>query len=104
MTDIMKLSKIFALSFAALTLASCADDKFNYDKNEAGRGTLSFAGLSIDYSEEMVTKAEAADGTYMLYVYDAGKSLVYNQRGYMQHFPACRRLLPRNTLYRSRST
>ena len=78
MTDIMKLSKIFALSFAALTLASCADDKFNYDKNEAGRGTLSFAGLSIDYSEEMVTKAEAADGTYMLYVYDAGKSLVWS--------------------------
>ena len=78
MTDIMKLGKIFTLSVAAIALAGCADDKFNYDKNETGRGTLSFAGLSIDYSEEMVTKAEAADGTYMLYVYDSGDALVWS--------------------------
>ena len=78
MTDIMKLGKIFTLSVAALAIAGCADDKFNYDKNETGRGTLSFAGLSIDYSEEMVTKAEAADGTYMLYVYDSGDALVWS--------------------------
>ena len=71
MTDIMKLRKIFTLSLAALALAGCADDKFAFDKNGEGKGTLSFAGLSIDYSEEMVTRAEAADGTYMLYVYDS---------------------------------
>ena len=78
MTDIMKLRKIFTLSLAALALAGCADDKFAFDKNGEGKGTLSFAGLSIDYSEEMVTRAEAADGTYMLYVYDSGESLVWS--------------------------
>lgn len=78
MTDIMKLKKIFSLSAALLAIASCADDKFAYDKNGTGRGTLSFAGLSIDCSEEMVTKAEAADGTYMLYIYDAGEALVWS--------------------------
>ena len=78
MTDIMRFTKIFTLSVAALAIANCADDKFNYDKNETQKGTLSFAGLSIDYSSEMVTKAEAADGTYMLYVYDAGESLVWS--------------------------
>ncbi|MGM9737313.1 MAG: DUF4493 domain-containing protein [Candidatus Cryptobacteroides sp.] len=74
----MKFTKIFTLSVAALAIASCADDKFNYDKNDTQKGTLSFAGFSIDYSSEMVTKAEAADGTYMLYVYDAGESLVWS--------------------------
>ncbi|MGM9766155.1 MAG: DUF4493 domain-containing protein [Candidatus Cryptobacteroides sp.] len=74
----MRFTKIFTLSVAALAIANCADDKFNYDKNETQKGTLSFAGLSIDYSSEMVTKAEAADGTYMLYVYDAGESLVWS--------------------------
>ena len=78
MTDIMRFTKILTLSVAALALASCADDKFNYDKNETLKGTLSFAGLSIDYSTEMVTKSEAADGTYMLFVYDAGESLVWS--------------------------
>ncbi|MGM9741698.1 MAG: DUF4493 domain-containing protein [Candidatus Cryptobacteroides sp.] len=74
----MRLKKIFTLSLAALALASCADDKFNYEKNDTRKGTLSFARFSIDYSEEMVTKAEAADGTYMLFVYDAGESLVWS--------------------------
>lgn len=78
MTDIMRLKTIFTFSLATLALASCADDKFNYDKNESLKGTLSFARLSIDYSEEMVTKTEAADGTYMLYVYDSGESLVWS--------------------------
>ncbi|MDD6252735.1 MAG: DUF4493 domain-containing protein [Bacteroidales bacterium] len=76
----MRFTKIFTLSVAALAIANCADDKFNYDKNETQKGTLSFAGLSIDYSSEMVTKAEAADGTYMLYVYDAGESLVWSEQ------------------------
>ena len=56
MTDIMRLKTIFTFSLATLALASCVDDKFNYDKNESLKGTLSFARLSIDYSEEMVTK------------------------------------------------
>lgn len=80
MTDIMRLKTIFTFSLATLALASCADDKFNYDKNESLKGTLSFARLSIDYSEEMVTKTEAADGTYMLYVYDSGESLVWSEQ------------------------
>ncbi len=80
MTEIMKMNKIILSALATLSLVSCVDDKFDYGNSSSLKGTLSLDGMSIDYSEEMTspTKAEAADGNYMLYVYNSSEELVWS--------------------------
>lgn len=70
---------IFAISVAA-AFVSCADDRFDYGMQNKSKGTLSFSGLVIGWSGEMTapTRAEAADGNYMLYIYDSADALVWS--------------------------
>ena len=80
MTEIMKIRQILLTALATLSLVSCVDDKFHYGGSSALKGTLSLSGMDIDYSEEMTTptKAEAADGNYMLYIYNSSEELVWS--------------------------
>ena len=67
----MKTIRIFSIALAAICLVSCVDDKFEYNKGEELKGTLSLSSLDIEYSEEMITtKADPADNSYMIYIYD----------------------------------
>ncbi len=61
---------------ASALMVSCADD-FKYKSGEAGFGTLSFADLqiSVDNEENVVRAAEAAPGTYLIYIYDDKNTL-----------------------------
>lgn len=77
------MKKIIYGCAALLMLAACAEDKFNYGK-ENTTGTLSFEGMSIGYSTEMnkVTKAgtsEEADDAYELFLYDSSNSMVWQK-------------------------
>ena len=54
------------------------DDKFDYNKGEELKGTLSLSSLDIEYSEEMITtKADQADNNYMIYIYDSADAKVW---------------------------
>ncbi len=61
---------------AAVLLASCSKDIFNY--GGAKTGTLSFASMQLVVSEEVnpATKAEAAGGEYVLSIYGSDAALV----------------------------
>ncbi len=64
----MKKTITIASCIAVLALSSCKQDKFDY----GSVGTLSFANCELSVSEDLnrVTKAaEAADDSYMLYLY-----------------------------------
>ncbi|MDD7551592.1 MAG: DUF4493 domain-containing protein [Candidatus Cryptobacteroides sp.] len=74
----MKTRRIFSIALAALCLVSCVDDKFDYNKGEELKGTLSLSSLDIEYSEEMITtKADQADNNYMIYIYDSADAKVW---------------------------
>lgn len=77
----MKRFLAFALLASAL-MVSCADN-FKYKSEATGFGTLSFAGLQItvDQTENIVRAAEAAPGTYLIYIYDA-EGVLYNGQPY----------------------
>lgn len=70
---------IIYLACVALLAVSCKDDNFKYKTADSVNGTLSFDGFAIDYSEETnpVTKADAADNAYMLFITDASDALVW---------------------------
>ncbi len=71
----MKRFLAIALLASAL-MVSCADD-FKYKGEEVGFGTLSFADLqiSVDSEEIVMRAAEAAPGTYLIFVYDDKNTL-----------------------------
>ena len=74
----MKTRRIFSIALAALSLVSCVDDKFDYNKGEELKGTLSLSSLDIEYSEEMITTtADQADNNYMIYIYDSADAKVW---------------------------
>lgn len=76
------MKKIFAfIACAALVLTSCKDDRFEYGKGKDKTGTLSFASLTLDVSEDVntVTKADPADDSYTLFLYDASNALVWEK-------------------------
>ena len=74
----MKTIRIFSIALAAICLVSCVDDKFEYNKGEELKGTLSLSSLDIEYSEEMITtKADPADNSYMIYIYDSADAKVW---------------------------
>ena len=76
------MKKIFALiACAALVLTSCKDDRFEYGKDKGNTGTLSLSGLTLNVSEEVnpVTKADPADDSYTLFLYDASNALVWEK-------------------------
>lgn len=74
----MKKTFIYLIC-AALMTVSCSDDNFDYGNKGNLNGTLSFNSFSLDYSEDVnkLTKAEAADDAYMLFIYDSSNALVW---------------------------
>jgi len=76
------MKKIFAfIACAALVLTSCKDDRFEYGKDKDNTGILSLASLTLNVSEEVVTvtKADPADDSYTLSLYDASNALVWEK-------------------------
>lgn len=65
---------IFALASALTILAGCSDDRFDYLGGKDNKGELEIGGLVTD----ITTKADEADGTYMLYVRDDNNSTVWS--------------------------
>lgn len=77
------MKKFLAITLLASALmVSCADD-FKYKGEEIGFGTLSFADLqiSVDSEENIMRAAEAAPGTYLIFVYD-DKNTLYGSYTY----------------------
>jgi len=78
------MKKIFAvLGIATILLASCKKDTFDYTKDN--NGTLSLAGfsLAVDKDVQTVTRADAADGSYAVFLYDSQGDLVW-QKAYSE--------------------
>ena len=73
-----KLSYIFLAAVMVLTV-SCRKDTFKYEDGKENSGILSFAGLSLEVSEDVnkvATKADAAGDEYTVFLYDdSGKPL-----------------------------
>ena len=65
---------ILALGAVLTLAAACSDDRFDYLGGKDNKGELEIGGLVTDIS----TKADEADGTYMLYVRDEGNSTVWS--------------------------
>ena len=77
----MKKTITIASCIAVLALSSCKQDKFDY----GSVGTLSFANCELSVSEDLnrVTKAaEAADDSYMLYLYDTSNGSLVWEKNY----------------------
>ena len=77
----MKKTITIASCIAVLALSSCKQDKFDY----GSVGTLSFANCELSVSEDLnrVTKAaEAADDSYMLYLYDTSTGSLVWEKNY----------------------
>ena len=77
----MKKTITIASLIAVLALSSCKQDAFDY----GSVGTLSFAGCELSVSEDLnrVTKAaEAADDSYMLYLYDTTTGSLVWEKNY----------------------
>ena len=77
----MKKTITIASLIAVLALSSCKQDAFDY----GSVGTLSFAGCELSVSEDLnrVTKAaEAADDSYMLYLYDTSTGSLVWEKNY----------------------
>lgn len=69
------MKKIIIMAAVAIAaLSSCR--KINGPETN-GEGTLSFAGLEIQYDSEVVTKASSAPGNYAIFVYDDSGEQVY---------------------------
>ena len=65
---------ILALGAVLTLAAACSDDRFDYLGGKDNKGELEIGGLVTDIS----TKADEADGTYMLYVRDDNNSTVWS--------------------------
>lgn len=77
MTSSMKRILTIAALGAAVLLAACSKDSNFSREKDSKQGTLSFASFSLDEDQEVVTKASAAGGSYVIKIYDAdGKEAV----------------------------
>lgn len=65
---------ILALGAVLTLAAACSDDRFDYLGGKDNKGELEIGGLVTD----ITTKADEADGTYMLYVRDDNNSTVWS--------------------------
>lgn len=72
------------MAVALLAAVSCKKDNFNY-RNGDNSGILSFDGLSLMVSEDVhkVTRASAAGGDYVMFLYDNAGKLVW-QKSYQE--------------------
>lgn len=76
-----KLSYIFVAAVMVLTV-SCRKDTFKYEGGKEDSGTLSFAGLSLEVSEDVnkvATKADAAGDEYTVFLYDDSDKLLWQK-------------------------
>ena len=71
---------VYIFLAAALVLAvSCKKDVFNYGGEKDNTGVLSFAGLTLEVSEDVnkvTTKADAAGDEYTISLYDGSDKLI----------------------------
>lgn len=73
------MKRIYALlAGLALLVTSCTEDNFEYNTDS---GALSLSGLTIDVSEELnqKTKAEAADDSYSITLYDEAGTVIWTK-------------------------